>query len=247
MPSDTHVNAFIHREEIVVVRSTFDSDRLRLSRFGMDGAERWTIERTGYSFGTPTHNDALIVVSRLHGGEPSRTTLEAFTHEGDSLWTHDLDGHVLGPIVASDDSVYLSIAREDGSQTTRALELDGSIRWALDFAQAGNWQTMATHGRTLVLRDWETIVAVDAYTAEPLWSHDAHPNIDYAPVFDRDGALLLSGGFSRLDPRSGALLWSFNGARRTETGFAFATPATIAGERRIVFGAHNGEIVMIGD
>lgn len=234
-------------DDVVVVRGSLGSDALRMTRVAPDGSERWTIERTGYAFGTPVANDALIAVSRNHGGEPRRATIETFSHEGSPLWSVELEGSLQGPIIMSDDSIYLSMAREDGSETTYAFELDGAIRWTLDFEEGGNWQAMATHGRTLIVRDLRTTRAVDAYTREELWQIRAHPNFDYAPVFDAEGGLLLSGGFTRVEPRTGEVLWEFNGARRTDTGFAFSTPARIAGERRIVFGAHNGEIVMIGE
>lgn len=250
MPEDIQYDALDLGEDFVISRRFLDDENLRLTRIGRDGTQRWTVHRRGFAFGPPVGNDTLIITRRSylrHEGEPRRNTLEAFSHAGDSLWTQELEGSVLGPMVVTHDSIYLALARHDGSQTTFALELDGSTRWELDFPETANWQRMGIHERTLILRDRHTMRAVDAYDATELWMTDVHPNIDYGPEFDDEGRLLLSGGFTRVNPRSGAHVWSFNGARRTDRGFAFPTTATIAGDGRIVFGAHNGEIVMIGD
>ncbi|KZN25553.1 hypothetical protein A4G99_03525 [Haladaptatus sp. R4] len=175
------------------------------------GDEVWSIEN-GNSWLVLTH-DGLVFEDAVGG----RGLTSVSRKDGGVQWTQDFGSRFDGLVVATDDSVYVSVKSDDGQAGTlySLSAATGETEWGREFEDVGVVELLATES-DLFYDAFDELLSLDPETGETVWSWTYTPQgepenkyIDVRSVGDgRVHLHVESTQHHALDAETGDELWT---------------------------------------
>jgi outer membrane protein assembly factor BamB len=221
----------------LVVAGSLEGDVVALD--AATGAEKWKAKLGNEIIAAPIIGQGMVFV---HSNDGRVTAYDEATGQRRWFWSHDVpllsvrgnSAPVLGP-------GYVFIANDDGTMSALSIA-DGHALWEQAVAEAQGrteLERMADVDGTPVLEDTtlyassykKQMVAIEAPTGRPLWTHDAGGAGKVGVAADRIVVSATDGTVSGVDKASGGGLWQQSAlARRNVSGVAIQGDYAVVGD-----------------
>jgi outer membrane protein assembly factor BamB len=206
------------------------------------GHEVWRFDGAGTIGGNDTSTTAAVLPDGVIVWPGPRDTVFGLSAQGKLLWTVDVGGVPLSPVIASPTTVYVMTT----SGVLTAIEVDGAksgVRWTLKLGAQSYAAPVVRGDGVIETTADDSLIAVhdDGGGAHELWTFTAPAQVEVSAAIAADGTAVIGAddGFEYAVSVSGKQLW-----KHRDISQSFSSPA-VTGNGTVYFGDNGGAMTSV--
>jgi outer membrane protein assembly factor BamB len=206
------------------------------------GHEVWRFDGAGAMGGNDTSTTAAVLPDGAIVWPGPRDTVFGLSAQGKLLWTVDVGGVPLSPVIASPTTVYVMTT----SGVLTAIEVDGAksgVRWTLKLGAQSYADPVVRGDGVIETTVDDSLVAVhdDGDGAHELWTFTAPAQVEVSAAIAVDGTAVIGAddGFEYAISASGKQLW-----KHRDISQSFSSPA-VTSDGTAYFGDNGGAMTSV--